>query len=311
MTDELSLLQAQLTYKKRLEAMQKELCSQRDALQTKVTELKKIMVSEQKDVDRLQSPSLAAFFYYATGKIHEKLDEERREAYAARIKYDAALRELKAIEQDIEATEEDLQDLAHCETRYAQVIEEKRIAIESAGTPLSQELLDRERELTFLTSQERELEEAIAAGTAALRSANDVVISLKNAEGIGSIDFLPGSGFLADMAKHESLDEAQKTAEDMQVLLHRFNKELADVELRSELQVSIERLLKFSDFFFDHLLTDDTVFENIKKSHTQVDQARDLILGILRQLQNRLETVRHRQLKLKNDVNLLIVNHEP
>ena len=45
MKDELSLLQAQMTYKKRLEAMLKELQVQRDPLRQKVDRLEKAMYS--------------------------------------------------------------------------------------------------------------------------------------------------------------------------------------------------------------------------------------------------------------------------
>ena len=54
MKDDLSLLQAQLTYKKRLESMLKELKAQQEPLQAKVAKLEARMRSEQKDVDRLE-----------------------------------------------------------------------------------------------------------------------------------------------------------------------------------------------------------------------------------------------------------------
>lgn len=309
MRDEISLLEAQLTYKKRLEAMLGELRSQQAVLKEKVFRLEKSLQLEQKDVQRLESHSLAAVFYYITGQMEEKLDTERREYYAARVKYDAAVRELKAVEQDIECTVEDLQDLENCEARYVQAMEEKRIAIENAGTPVSEELLEKEQNLSFLNAQEHELEEAITAGTAALRAANDVVNSLKHAEGLGFFDVL-GGGFLTDMAKHETLDEAQKNVEQMQLYLQKFNKELTDVAFRADLQVSVDRLLKFADTFFDGLLTDMAVLENIQQSRTRVDQTRDNILGILRQLQTRLEEVRHKQGKAKAEVEALITGIE-
>lgn len=309
MRDELSLLQAQLTYKKRLEAMLAELKSQQAVLKEKVAQLEVKMQAERKDVDRLEGKSLAAFFYHVTGQMEEKLDEERREYYAARVKYDTALRELKAIEQDLECTEEDLRDLADCELRYVRVIEQKRIAIENAGTAVSEELMEKEQNLSFLRSQEQELEEAIAAGTTALRTANDVVNSLKNAESLGLFDIL-GGGFLADMAKHETLDDAQKNVEELQIALQKFNKELADVKIRSQMQVGMDRLLKFADIFFDNLLTDMAALENIKSSRAQVDQTRDQILGVLRQLQTRLEEVRHKQTSAMRAVNDMIVRIE-
>ncbi len=309
MGDELSLLQAQLTYKKRLEAMLSELRSQHAVLKEKVFRLEKTMVNERKDVDRLEQPGLTAFFYAVTGQKEEKLDVERREYYAARVKYETALRELKALEQDIECTEEDLQDLADCELRYVQVIERKRQAIENAGTAVSAELREREQDLAFYRSQEQELEEAITAGTVALRAANEVVQNMKDAQNLGVFDAL-GGGFLADMAKHETLEEAQKNVEDLQIALQKFNKELSDVKLRSQIQVGMDRLLKFADVFFDNFLTDILALENIQHSQMQVDQTRDQILGILRQLQTRLEEVRYKQSAAVRDVNAMIVNSE-
>lgn len=309
MKDELSLLQAQLTYKMRLEAMLSELRSQQSVLQEKTARLEKQMLSEKKDVQKLEEGSLTALFYLLTGQKAEKLDRERREYYAARIKYDAALRELKAIEQDLECTREDLADLADCEARYAKAMEQKRLAIEQAGTTQSEALLEKEQSLNFLQSQERELEEAITAGTTALRTANDLVLSLKHAESLGIFDVL-GGGFLTDMAKHETLDEAQQNVEQLQIDLQRFNKELADVAVREGLQVGIDRMLKFADFFFDGLLTDMTVLDNIRHSHSFVDQTRDQILGTLRQLQTKLEEVRHKQTRVKAEMDSLIAGAE-
>lgn len=308
MRDELSLLEAQLTYKKRLEAMANELKEQRSVLQQKVAVLEQKMLSEKKDVDRLEGRSLAAFYYHAFGKKTEKLEGERREYYAARVKYDAAVRELKAVELDLECTEEDLQDLSSCEERYVRAMEEKRRAIEASGTTQSRDLVEKEQNLNFMKSQERELEEAIAAGTAALRIASEVVRSLRHMEGLGMFDRL--GGFLMDMAKQEVLDEAQKNVEQLQIQLQKFNKELADVKYRDNMNVSVGRLLKFTDSYFENLVTAETPVDRLKESSRQVDETRDLLLGLLRQLQSSLEAVRHRQTSMQEELNQLILSTE-
>ena len=309
MRDELSLLEAQLTYKKRLEAMADELRAQRTVLQQKVSMLEQKMILEKKDVERLEGKSLAAFYYHAFGKMNEKLEGERREYYAARVKYDAAVRELKAVELDLECTEEDLQDLQDCEQRYVKAMAEKRRAIEISGTEQSRVFLEKAQDQNFLKSQEQELEEAIAAGTAALRVANDMVLSLKHVEGLGLIDRL-GSTFLTDMAKREVLDDAQKNVEQLQIQLQKFNKELADVKLRDNLAVGMGKLLKFTDTYFENLLTVETPADRVKESIRQVDETRDLILGMLRQLQTRMEEVRHRQVAIDSELNQLILSTE-
>lgn len=309
MKDELSLLQAQITYKKRLEAVLAELQAQQAPLKKKTAELEAVMLRERKDVDRLEGRSLAAFFYHVSGKMDEKLDIERREYYAARVKYDACRRELEAIEQDIEATEEDLADLADCELRYAQVMDAKRLAIEAAGTAEAEKLLRKEAELSYLTGQTRELEEAIAAGTAALQTTAAILQTIESAKDWAAFDLL-GGNLLADFAKHDKLDDAQKQVEDLQIQLQRFNKELSDVTIRSCLQVNIDGMLRFADVFFDGLLADLTVLDKIRKSYSQVDHTRTQILTILHQLQDELEDVRHRHTHIQKEVDALILSAE-
>lgn len=309
MRDELALLGAQLTYKKRLEAMLKELHAQEAPLSRKVEALEEIMLRERKDVDRLEGRSLAAFVYYALGKKEEKLDLERREYYAARVKYDAAARELESIRQDIESTQEDLADLQDCEARYAVALEEKRIAIENSGLPEAEEILTKGRNLNRLRCQEQELAEALSAGNAALRAADAVEDCLRSAEDWSTLDLL-GGGALVDAAKHEKLDEAQKNIEELQVNLQKFNTELADVTIRANVQVSIDAMLKFADFFFDNIFTDAAVMDRVKQAHVQVEHTRDQILGVLRQLQTKLDEVRHGQVKAKAELDALVVKAE-
>ena len=75
--EQLQQLQAQMARSKQLEAMVKELRSQRDLLVAQVRELESIKLEEQADVDRLEGRSLSAFFYNVIGKMDEQLDKER------------------------------------------------------------------------------------------------------------------------------------------------------------------------------------------------------------------------------------------
>ena len=307
--DELSLLQAQMVYKKRLDTVMQELKAQEQALLVKVARLEAIKLSEQKDLDRLEGGSLSAFFYNVIGKKDEVLNKERREAYAARVKYDAARRELDAIQEDIRETEEDLRDLQDCEVRYAQKLEETRLAMEANHTPDGEALLAKEQELAYLENQEVELEEAIESGTTALRTLSDVLSNLNSAKDWSHLDILGGK-FLVDFAKHEKMEVAQKNIEQLQIQLQSFNRELSDVSIRGNLQVSIERMLKFSDLFQEGLAKDLTVQDRILQSYSEADQTRDQILGVLRQLQTAMEEVRHKQVKIKSEMDAMVLSAE-
>ncbi|MBQ2008024.1 MAG: hypothetical protein II236_05045, partial [Alistipes sp.] len=65
-----------------------------------------------------------------------------------------------------------------------------------------------------------------------------------------------------------------------------------------------------TDTYFENLVTVETPMERLKESVRQVDETRDLLLGMLRQLQSRLEEVRHRQVTEQEQLNELILRTE-
>lgn len=312
MTDfasELQLLQLQMSHKTRLEAMLKELRSQQTILDRKVENLRQVKLEEQKDVERLEGRSLAAFFYYVAGKREQQLDIERREAYVARVKYDAALREQEAILHDIQEAEADLLALGDLNARYKQLLESKSDAIRAAGSPWADALIEKEQSLAFLREQEKALLEALDVGRTAISITDAILDKLGSAEDWGTFDILSG-GILADVVKHDQLDEAQSLIESLQVQLQRFNKELADVTIRRDLQVSIDGILRFADCFLDNLLTDIAVLEKIQQARSQVTETRDQILSILRKLTDSLESASHLLSREEEALDKLILNTE-
>ncbi len=85
-------------------------------------------------MDRLEGHSLAAFFYQVIGKMDEKLDKERQEAYAARVKYDAALHDLSSVDADLKQIQNRLARLSDCESQYQAALSEKSKASKSLPT---------------------------------------------------------------------------------------------------------------------------------------------------------------------------------
>ncbi len=305
-TDELSLLQAQIVYKKRLEAVMQELLAQEAALLERKEQLKEILLREEKDVERLEKPGLSVLFYQITGQMESVLDKERREAYAARAKYDTVRRELEAIREDIQETREDLQDLSQCEDIYARKLEEKRKSLEQHMDSCGTALLEKEALLAHMTQQAQELEEAIVAGTSALRMMADLQQHLHTAKDWNSLSTSPAA-FLADHARQEKLQEAREAVIQMQILMQRFNKELSDVDIRPKLQGSITRMLQFADELHGDILSEMTLPERMEHACFLADQTREFILGVLRQLQNAMEDVRHKQTRIRQEMDALVL----
>ena len=245
--EQLQKLQEQIARKRQLEAQVSELRAQRSTLSVRVRELDAIKMQEQADVDKLEGRSLAAFFYNVIGKMDEQLNKEREEAYAARVKYDAAARELSAVEEELARCEAELAGMRDCQRQYDAVLQEKAAAVKAAGGATAEDILKIEERLAFLNSQSRELREAVSAGNSALSTADQVLSSLDSAEGWGTWDLF-GGGLISDLAKHSHLDEAQGNIEHLQSQLRRFKTELADVRISADMQDNVGGILRFADY---------------------------------------------------------------
>ena len=277
---QLGRLQEEAARKKRLEKRLPELYAQQKSLREQVQDLEKCKKDEQADVDRLEGHSLAAFFYDVVGKKEEKLDKERAEAHAARVKYEAAAHALDAVEREIADAEAAWASLQDCEARLAETLRAKAAALRAAGSRSAEEITDCEACIAQRKARQKELDEAVAAARNALRTAQDVMDSLDSAEGWGTWDLL-GGGLVADLVKHDHLDQAQALVEQLQRDLLRLKTELADVEIQSDLVVRMDGFLRFADFFFDGLFADLAVLNRIDQSQAQLRDVMGQIQSIL------------------------------
>ena len=304
----LSELQQKVALKKQLEAKLNDLRNQRKVFDKKVIELRVEHRSEQEDVEKLEGRSLANYFYQLFGKLDEKLSEERREASAAKVKLDAAERELAAVDCEIEEVQSQLQELYGCEQAYTTALEAKRNAVKTSGTPTAAQILELEEKIAFLESQKKEIREAISAGYSALGTADSVLSELEDADGWNTWDMLGGGGIITHMAKHSHLDEAQEKVEQLQGKLRRFKTELADINIHADMQVSIDGFLRFADYFFDGLFADWAVGDKISESQSSVQRVKGQISSALSKLESMEENANREIQSLNAKIEELIVN---
>lgn len=303
---DLQLLQKQLSRKKHLQALLKELHTQKGELETKVAALKGIMEKDQYDVARLEGHGLTALFYGIVGKKEERLNKERREAITSRAKYDVAMQEVDLVQRRISRYEEELATLKDIDMRYAYALKQKVQLLKATATPTSEKILQYEEQISNLEIQEREIREAISAGAEARNIAEQVLSALDDAEGWGTWDLL-GGGLISDLAKHSSLDDAQEKIERLQVQLRWFKTELADVTIRAEMQVNIDGFLRFADYFFDGLFADWTVLDKIGESQSEVKNIISQIQAVLNKLASMLEAAEKDQATVQSRLDELVI----
>ena len=285
MADILLELQQKAAMKPALEAKLNELLRQRNKFDRDIISLRGAFRKEQEDVEELEGRSLANYFFQVVGKLDEKLDQERKEAYAAKVKLDAAERELAGIEADISDIQSQLNEIRVAEDQYKEELEKKHAALKASGTPAADEIIGLEQKIAALEAQKREIKEAISAGYSAKGTADQILSELESADGWNTWDILGGGGIITHMAKHGHLDEAQELVSQLQSKLRRFKTELADIQITADMQVNVDGFLRFADYFFDGLFADWAVGDRISQSQSSVS-------GTKRQIERTLDKLR-------------------
>ena len=284
MHDDLFALQQKVAQKPLLESKLYELHTQRRQYDNQVISLRVAFRKEQEDVEKLEGRSLANYFYQVIGKLDDKLDQERKEAYAAKVKLDAAERELAGIESDIKEIQEQITDVLVAEARYKDALELKRRQLKDSGTQVADQILSMEERIAALQAQKQEIREAISAGYSARSTADRILSELEDADGWNTWDILGGGGIITHMAKHSHLDEAQDLVQELQSQLRRFKTELADIQISANMQVNIDGFLRFADYFFDGLFADWAVGDKISQSLSSVSNTKSEINRMLDKL---------------------------
>lgn len=304
--ERLQQLQKDVARNRQLSAQLDPLRERKNILESRVRNLKWDMEKEQADVDRLEKPGLTTFFLRLRGKLEEKQYIEQAEAQAARIKYDAGVRELETVTMELEQVRRELAVLRGCEHRYEALFKEKQAAVRASGGTDAETLLSLEEALSAAAVREKELTEAVQAGEGALQTVHQILSSLDSAKNWGTWD-LVGGGLVSDLAKHSHLDEAQDLVDRLQNQLRRFQTELADVRVKCNLQLNVEGFLRFADFFFDGLFSSWAVLDQISSAREQVLRTQGQIETVLGRLKGPLANARAERNQLLAGIDKLVL----
>lgn len=290
--ERLEQLREKMARRRRLNAEVSTLEERRASLAQRVQQLKEETYKEQLDVDQLENFSAAKLFYQIVGKLDERLEKEQAELYAAALRYDSARQELQSVESELDSRRRELSLLEGCEREYERLLAEKaRVLREDPNSPSARRLLALEERQAQLSAREKELNEAIRAGYDALSDIGAIEESLSSAEGWGTWDVF-GGGLISDMAKYSHLDEAQRQINTLQRSLSRFRTELADVDIRMDIQIEVDSFLRFADYFFDNIFTDWAVLDRIRNTQSQIQQVDGSVRTIVSRLERNLEQCR-------------------
>lgn len=272
--------QARLT--RRLNSVEADLAKMRP----EVSQLKTNLVAEEQDVQRLKEGGLLGLWYDLTGKRERQLAKEEEEAALARVRLAEATERLQSLEGERSELIADLGTLGDPGAQIESLLAEKQRLIRRQFPDAADLLLAFDEEERSLESLQVELEEARAAGDRATAALERMEDSLESARRYGVWDTWMGGGFLADMAKHQRLDEAESWAEESRAALAAFQRELRDVDAAIKAPtIGIDSWDRGFDIWLDNLWTDWSILNKIDDALEGVRHT----AGQLESLTSRLE----------------------
>jgi hypothetical protein len=311
MFDELNIQLMDLREKMNINSrLQKKLSSARQSLidqRSNLSQLEAILERETKDVRRLEGLSLTALFYTILGSKDQQLEKERQEYLAAKLKYDECSQAVSAIESEMSFIELRIRSLGNLEARYATLMAEKEELIATTDNPVLKKYIDLSEQVVDLQSNTKEMNEAIRAGEAVIEGLGNVIKTLNSAGSWGTWDML-GGGMIVTAIKHSRIDDARSWISHVQHSLRHFQRELTDVNIaRGGIsEIDIGGFVKFSDYFFDCLITDWVVQGKIKDSLRNAEQMLERIQNIMIEMQAKIEVVQEKVAAVMDEKRKLI-----
>ena len=284
----------------KLSAVMEDLKAQHEERKRAAEEALKVLYREQEDVEELERLSFASFLARIRGEQAERLDQERREAVAAKARYDAARRDLEDLEARFQAAQKERAGLEGLRGRWKALMEEKEELLCQAGGERAKRLIQIGCDLDSLGSQIRELDEAICAGKDVGYALDQMIGQLDSAAGWGTWDIL-GGGMLATMAKHGRMNDAQNTAFQARQAISRFRTELADVSQLRVPDLQVGEFTSFADYFFDGLFVDLYIQDKIGTARRSAEETAAQVEDLLSQLRRERDRTAERAADMEQE----------
>lgn len=180
--DRLIRAKGRLRTTQKFDAMLCEAQSTLEEEQRKCRRLEQILATEWADVQKLEGFGLTGLFHTILGTKEERLEQERQEYLAAKLKHEGCTQAMEDARHEVERLRTELAAYSDAEAEYNRLIEEKQQLLAQSGDQRAEMLLRLSERLADLEADRRELREAVQAGGTAQRALEQVRSELRSAE---------------------------------------------------------------------------------------------------------------------------------
>jgi DNA repair exonuclease SbcCD ATPase subunit len=273
--------------------------------QIKLNELKEKLQMENHDVEKLEGLSITSLFLTILGTKEERLKHEKQEAVLAKLQYDEARAEVRDLEKEIYSVHTNLQSVMNANSELEQLLKEKEERMKEASNEMNSYLNTLDEQASHFSKLQLEMDEAILAGKAVKSSLIQAVSSLEKASGWGTVDMF-GGGVISTAIKHNHLDDASNYMHEAQHLAKKLKRELEDIGTDFSHSIDLSNLTRFADYFFDGLITDWVIQNQIDDSLEQVRAYKYQITSIVKRVEKEKININNELQDIENRRNTVV-----
>ena len=248
--------------------------------------LEKKLEKEFKDIERLEKLSVKGLFHQVLGSKEEQIEKERQEYLQASLKYDEAKKSAKLLEYERDLLEKKVQDLPTLKNQLDQLIKRREKDLIQNRTDTGKQLLEILTRIDTLHQFANNVVAVKKSGQEVLVILDRMLGHLRKAKNWGQWDMAGGRQRGASYMKHSAIDKARDLSYHVKHLLVRFQKDLSHIYGPEEfdLHIHLESFSRFTDIFFDNLISDWIIQQKIQNALSNVQSVRDRVARIMQSL---------------------------
>ncbi|MBK8700030.1 MAG: hypothetical protein IPN29_11070 [Saprospiraceae bacterium] len=265
-------------------------------------ELEELTLQQSKeldDIEHLEKMNVSSVLQTILGRKEDQLDKERQEYLAVAMKIKEIKKTIELTEYEARILEEKVQNQVQLKQQL-DILKQKReveiLTVDDQARPALQNTIQKIDDCSRTIA---ELNEAYLAGHQALLAVEQVQAYLQEAVKWGEWDMYGGNRG-NDYRKHDAIDQATNATYMANQKLMVFKKELIDVGLNEEeIHLEIAKFSRFSDIFFDNLVTDWIAQKKIKSVIAAVTGEKEKIGNLMQHVTTTLSKVKADKVELE------------
>jgi predicted nuclease with TOPRIM domain len=239
---------------------------ERSETENAISAAEKKLDENYKDIENLENFSIKGIFYKVLGSKEKQIEKERQEYLHTALKSKELKKKLELINYEIDLMSAKTGDLPGLRNELENLKIKRQDEMIWSGTAEGKRLTQILEQQDGLLITLKEIKEARLEGEACTKDLNAIIAHLNKAKDWGNWDMM-GKGRMADYYRRDAMDRVRDISIHAQRSLNRFDRELQDIgKDHLNLEIKIESVSGFLDFFMDNLISDWIVQQKINNS---------------------------------------------